>query len=213
MSSAPSRLTAKNAVAPYPNPARALEAFSRAHIWPSACNWWRQFDLVGQRYNLTGNFAGITRAVFCRMRPSTRWRTLQGLQYRLTHRLTSLFCHFGERYIPFRQARNSRRRSKVLRSPRNNRAEVKRVKELAKKTVLLGCRVKRNRWIVFISIQGRMRSRRHIKLQQILKFLQALSLREFVTRKVRPPTHRVRLPRPLYAYPRPPTAPLAPPVL
>lgn len=45
-----------------------------------------------------------------------------------------------------------------------------------------------------------------------LRALEAAAYRAHVTRRVRPPARRSRIPRPIYARPRPPTAPLAPPV-
>ncbi len=45
-----------------------------------------------------------------------------------------------------------------------------------------------------------------------LRALEAAAYRAHVTQRVRPSARRVRLPRPLYAQPRPPAAPLAPPV-
>lgn len=49
-------------------------------------------------------------------------------------------------------------------------------------------------------------------LRLFLKRLQAVAYRAHVTRRARPPARRACVPRPLYARPRPPTAPLAPPV-
>lgn len=45
-----------------------------------------------------------------------------------------------------------------------------------------------------------------------LRSLEAAAYRAHITQRVRPPARRTRIPRPLYARPRPPTAPLAPPV-
>ena len=71
-------------------------------------------------------------------------------------------------------------------------------------------------------VLGRLRDQRVLlrKFHQMLKlnyarrirFLIAADYRAHVTRRVRPPARRVRVRRPLYAQPRPPTAPLAPPV-
>lgn len=46
----------------------------------------------------------------------------------------------------------------------------------------------------------------------LLRRLEAAAYRAHVAQRVRPPARRARIPRPLYARPRPPTAPLAPPV-
>lgn len=72
-------------------------------------------------------------------------------------------------------------------------------------------------------VLGRVRDQRVLlrKFHQLLKlnyarrvrFLIAADYRAHVTRRVRPPARCVRLPRPLYAQPRPPAAPLAPPVV
>ena len=45
-----------------------------------------------------------------------------------------------------------------------------------------------------------------------LRAIQRAAYRAHVARRVRPPARRSRIPRPIYARPRPPTAPLAPPV-
>lgn len=45
-----------------------------------------------------------------------------------------------------------------------------------------------------------------------LRLLERAAYRAHVARRVRPPARRARIPRPIYARPRPPTAPLAPPV-
>ncbi|GGN27288.1 hypothetical protein GCM10010842_00120 [Deinococcus daejeonensis] len=46
----------------------------------------------------------------------------------------------------------------------------------------------------------------------IIRLLKAAAYRAHVLRRVRPVSRRARVPRPLYARPRPPTCPLAPPV-
>lgn len=71
-------------------------------------------------------------------------------------------------------------------------------------------------------VLGRLRDQSALlrKFHQILKlsyarrirFLIAAAYRAHATQRMRPPARRARVPRPLYAQPRPPAAPLAPPV-
>lgn len=52
-----------------------------------------------------------------------------------------------------------------------------------------------------------------LPLTLALRALEAAAYRVHLSRRVRPVSRRTRAPRPLYARPRPPTAPLAPPVI
>lgn len=56
------------------------------------------------------------------------------------------------------------------------------------------------------------RARQAVTLALALRFLEAAAYRAHIARRVRPVSRRARVPRPLYARPRPPTCPLAPPV-
>ena len=54
---------------------------------------------------------------------------------------------------------------------------------------------------------------RRITLNILLKYLEAEAFRAHLARRVKPVSRRTRVRRPLYARPRPPTCPLAPPVI
>lgn len=58
-----------------------------------------------------------------------------------------------------------------------------------------------------------MRRRAAFTLTALLKHLEAAAYRAHLAKRVKPVTRRTSAPRPLYARPRPPTAPTAPPLL
>ncbi len=62
-----------------------------------------------------------------------------------------------------------------------------------------------------VEVVAAMRYRPY-SLAGLLKHLERAAYRAHLTRRVRPVSRRTRAPRPLYVRPRPPTAPLAPPV-
>ena len=67
-------------------------------------------------------------------------------------------------------------------------------------------------WIGFrASFRALVRPR--LTLTALLKYLEAAAYRAHLAKRVKPVTRRSRAPRPLYARPRPPTAPTAPPLL
>lgn len=66
--------------------------------------------------------------------------------------------------------------------------------------------------LIFANLKARRGFQRNLREAVALRFLEAAAYRAHITRRVRPPARRARIPRPLYAQPRPPTAPLAPPV-
>ena len=55
-------------------------------------------------------------------------------------------------------------------------------------------------------------ARRRVTLTKALLFLEREAFRAYLKKRVKPSTRRTRAPRPFHAQPRPPTAPLAPPV-
>ncbi|ACO46246.1 hypothetical protein DEDE109153_01035 [Deinococcus deserti] len=71
---------------------------------------------------------------------------------------------------------------------------------------------KRTVSLIYANLNARRLWRCRLHEAVALRDLKAAAFRAHVTRRVRPPARRTRAPRPLYAKPRPPTCPCAPPV-